>query len=564
MATLGIYGVVSYAVRQRTVEMGTRMALGAVGGDLVTLVVGDGLKLAATGLAFGAIAIVGGVWVLISLLDVQNVGWAPVVFSTAIVAGIAMVASWVPAWRTTLLSPMVAIRDQQASVWQSAQRGLRRAMRSVAQVVNRDEGPATIRTDALAEFVAASRAAGSFADALQTVLGKVCDVLTVESGLLLEKKVDGGYHSAVAVGALASSPLVIAVDGYLIGRLMAYSQPLPFEPGEFEALAAWADASRPERAAEIRRLAGASVRLVVPLRTHNDIIGVLLFGAPSGREHFTAGEKEFLRNCADQFALMLENARLTERVVEQETLRRDLALAAEIQRGLLPTESPVADVAEFAALSIPARSIGGDYHDFIRTGDQIGVAVADVSGKGVAAALIMAVMQASLRIFTAESGEPLPRMVARINRSLFRSTPANKYATFFYAQVDPGSRQLRYVNAGHNPPYLIRGGRPPGDADIQELAAGGTVVGMFPEMAYEESTVDLCPGDVLLAFTDGVTEAHSPESVEFGEDQLKAVLARVAHLPADQICATIAAELKHWIQDAEQYDDLTLVVMKVR
>jgi predicted permease len=564
MATLGIYGVVSYAVRQRTVEMGTRMALGAVGRDLLTLVVGDGLKLAAAGLAVGAIAIVGGVWVLIRLLEVRDIGWAPVMFSTAIVAGIATVASWVPAWRTTLLSPMVAMRDQPASVWQSAQHRLRRAMHSVTQAVTRDEGPATIRTDALAEFVAASRAAGSFADALQMVLSSVCNALTVDSALLLAKNAGDEYRGAVAVGALASSPLVIAADGYLIGRLMAYSQPLPFEAGEFEALAAWADASRPERADEIRRLGDARVRLAVPLRTHRDVIGVLLFAAPSGRDHFTTGEREFLRNCADQFALMLENARLTVRVVEQETLRRDLALAAEIQRGLLPTEPPVADVAEFAALSIPARSIGGDYHDFIQTGDRIGVAVADVSGKGVAAALIMSVMQASLRIFTAESGEPLPRMVARMNRFLFRSTPANKYATFFYAQVDPESRQLRYVNAGHNPPYLIRSAKRPGDADIQELASGGTVVGMFPEMGYEESTVDLCPGDVLLAFTDGVTEAHSPDSVEFGEDKLKAVLGRVAHLPADQICASIAAELKQWIKDAEQYDDLTLVVMKVR
>ena len=193
--------------------------------------------------------------------------------------------------------------------------------------------------------------------------------------------------------------------------------------------------------------------------------------------------------------LMLENARLTDRVVEQESLRRDLALAAEIQKRLLPTEPPVADVAEFAALSIPARSIGGDYHDFIQTGDQIGLAVADVSGKGVAAALIMSVMQTSLRIFEADA-ESLPRLMARINRFLYRSTPANKYATFFYAQVDAQRHQLRYVNAGHNPPYLIRAAHAnPREgvdevADIQELTAGGTVVGMFPDMGYEESSVE--------------------------------------------------------------------------
>ena len=245
----------------------------------------------------------------------------------------------------------------------------------------------------------------------------------------------GGFQRTVAVGAIVPPSLVIAADGYLVGRLAAFSDPLPFERGELDALAAWAAASRPERSDEIRRLANAGVRLAVALRTRNDIVGVLLFGAPDGRDHFSAAEKQFLRACGDQFALMLENARLTDRVVEQESLRRDLALAAEIQKRLLPTEPPVADVAEFAALSIPARSIGGDYHDFIQTGDQIGVAVADVSGKGVAAALIMSVMQTSLRIFEADA-ESLPRLMARINRFLYRSTPANKYATFFYAQVD--------------------------------------------------------------------------------------------------------------------------------
>ena len=559
MATLGTYGVVSYAVRQRTVEMGTRMALGAVGRDLLKLVVGDGVKLAGAGLVLGAFAVGGGVWLLVEQLEVRDVSWPSIAFSTVIIGGVAVVASWIPAWRTTGLSPMVAIRDQQASVWQSAHRGWQRAVHSVSHAMsNRDEGPASIPTTALTEFVAASRSAASFADALQTVLVRVCGTLGVESAVLLERHGDG-FQRMVAVGAIVPPSLAIAADGYLAGRLAAFSEPLPFEPGELEALAAWAAASRPERRDEITRLADVGVRLAVALRTRNDIVGVVLFGAPDGRDQFNSAEKQFLRGCGDQFALMLENARLTDRVVEQESLRRDLALAAEIQKRLLPTEPPIADVAEFAALSIPARSIGGDYHDFIQTGDQIGLAVADVSGKGVAAALIMSVMQASLRIFSADTDESLPHLMARMNRFLFRSTPANKYATFFYAQVDGPRRQLRYVNAGHNPPFLMRGAQVSagvsGDdaADIQELSAGGTVVGMFPEMGYEETTVDLRSGDVLLAFTDGVTEAHSPDEAEFGEERLKAVLASVAHLPADRICAGVAAELKQWIKDAEQY-----------
>ncbi len=191
-----------------------------------------------------------------------------------------------------------------------------------------------------------------------------------------------------------------------------------------------------------------------------------------------------------------------------------------------------------------------------------------MSGKGVAAALIMSVVQASLRIISSEGDVPLPGLVARMNEFVYRSTPSSKYATFFYARLDRQCRQLRYVNAGHNPPYLLRAGRPSGAESalpvIEELSTGGTVVGMFPEMGYEEGSVELGPGDVLLAYTDGVPEAHNPDSEEFGEERLQQLLRATAHLPADEISARISAEMKDWIRDAEQYDDLTFLVMKVR
>ena len=155
-----------------------------------------------------------------------------------------------------------------------------------------------------------------------------------------------------------------------------------------------------------------------------------------------------------------------------------------------------------------------------------------------------------------------------MNEFVYRSTPASKYATFFYAQLDPRRRQLRYVNAGHNAPYLFRTGRQStsGDAssEIEQLSVGGTVVGMFPEMDYEEATIDLYPGDVLLAFADGVPEAHNPENEDFGEERLQQLLRQTAHLSADEIGARLSSRMKDWIRDAEQYDDLTFIVMKVR
>jgi predicted permease len=570
LATLGIYGVVSYAARQRIVEMGTRMALGAVGRDLLMLILGGGLKMALVGMALGGLSLVAGVWLLARFLDVRDVGWFPVLSSTSVVALITVAASYVPAWRASALSPMVAIRDEPGSAWQSVRRGFLRAVQEVRQVVT-NAAPASSSSTLLTEFVAAARAADSFDDALRSALSTLCHRLGVESATLLEKRgADDGraYRQRIAIGSFESVEWVVPDSGFLVSRLAAYPMPLPFERGELESLAAWAATSRQERVEEIRQLAQHDVRMAVPLRTRTEIMGILLIG--SSRDHrYGSAERQVLRSCADQFALMMENARLTDRVVGQEVLRRDLALAAEVQKRLLPSGPPSAAMADFAAISLPARSIGGDYYDFIQVGEQrIGIALADVSGKGVAAALIMSVVQASLRIIASDGDISLPRLAEKMNDFLYRTTPGNKYATFFYAQVDGDRRQLRYVNAGHNPPYLVRArgnaaAAPGQDGQVEELTTGGAVVGMLPGMSYEEATVDLCSGDVLLAYTDGVTEAHSPDNVEFGEDRLKALLRDVAHLSADDIRARISAELKDWIRDAEQYDDLTFVVMKV-
>ena len=572
MATLGVYGVVSYFVRQRTVELGTRMALGAVNRDLVGLVLGGGLKLSLAGVAIGSVALAGGVWLLVRYLEVTNFGWLPFAASTAVVAFVAAAAASVPAWRTTLISPMVAIREQPPSVWRWARQRMQIAVRDIRQAVGADDsGSEVSAADMLTAFVDAARSANSYSGALRAVLASVCQELHVEWAALLERR-DGStpeYRCLVAAGALETAAPVVAANGFLIRRLRAYPLPLPFAPKELDSLAEWAAVHRPERLDEIRALAAAGVRLAVPLRTRSEILGLLLLGERPQRSGFSTHERQVLRVGADQFALMIENARLTDRVVEQETLRRDIALASEVQRRLLPEAPPRAECVEFAAASVPARRIGGDYYDFVELGDgRIGIALADVSGKGVPAALIMSVVQASLRIISSGGDVAPPRLVALINQFVYRSTPASKYATFFYAQLDDRRRELRYVNAGHNPPYLLRAGprstagsAPP---EIEELSAGGTVVGMFPDTEYEEATVELCPGDVLLAFTDGVPEAHNPEDEEFGEERLQQLLRQAAHLPAHEISARLSDEMKDWIRDAEQYDDLTFIVMKVR
>src|SRR5260370_30470189 len=189
------------------------------------------------------------------------------------------------------------------------------------------------------------------------------------------------------------------------------------------------------------------------------------------------------------------------------------------------------------------------------------MALEEVAGKGLPAALIMSVVQASLRVISSERDLTLPQLAAKMNYFLYRSTGPNSYATFFYAQLDQQTRELRYVNAGHNAPYLLRNG---GGRTVEELTTGGTIIGMFPQTRYEEGTLPLHPGDVLIVFTHRVTEALDPTDEEFGEEKVEEVLRAVAALPVEERSARTPHELKNWIQDAVQYDDLTFVLMKVK
>jgi predicted permease len=564
LAALGIYGLTSYSVRQRTTELGTRMALGATGGDLLRLIVGNGLRLSVYGLFAGALAVAGTTVLVMRYLNIRQVDAAPYLFSIAAVVVLAALASFVPGWRASLLSPMVAIRNETDSIWTVA----RRTLEQVRERVIPEEPGISLDSTLLTEFVEASRRADSFAGALDACLENLLAKLSAESALLLEKVSAGEYRCVAAAPQKAPAIFRIPEAGFLLNRLRFYSAPLSFTSADLETSLRWAREQKPQHVPELELLQTSGIRLAAPLRTKHDLIGLLLFGAPAGRKDYLSAEKTLLAACAEQFALTLENARLNERVLEQEKVRRDLALAIEVQKRLLPETSPQVAGGSLDAFTLAARSVGGDYYDFLQVGDhRLGIALADIAGKGIAAALIMAVVQASLRILAAEGNVSLPELAARMNRFLHRSTSAASYATFFYAQLDEQKRQLRYVNAGHNPPYLIRSLKSSdnvdGPARIEELATGGMIIGMFPSANYEESVVDLYPGDILMAFTDGVTEALSPAEEEFGEQRLKELLRRVAHLPIPDITAAISKELRAWIADAPQHDDITFIVLKV-
>lgn len=561
MASLGIYGVMSYSVRERTVEMGTRMALGAARGDLLSLVVGDGFKMAAQGMLIGIPAAFGVTWLLLRVLHLHEVGALPYASSAGLVGSVATFASVFPAWRATLVSPMVAIRSESESLWAVGWRSVRQ-IAEPEHVQNEVSPSASTLSAGLAD---ASRRADSFSEALTIALSDLRESLRTESAMLFERfKANDSVYRCRAASPAASSEATILADGILAGRLNFHSSPLGFASDEMDAVLRWARERKPQHTAEIEYLKEIGLRLAVPLRAKDEVSGILVLGPPLGRNQYSSADKEVMQVYAQQLALMIENARLTERALEHEKIRQDVALATEVQDRLLPQKSIETESITVAAFTLPARGIGGDCYDFLDLADNgVGIALADVAGKGIAAALIMAAVQASLRIIAAESLSTPAQIAAKLNRFLYRSTRSESYATFFYVQFNAKARQLQYVNAGHNPPFFVRSSASsPGV--IEGLEAGGTIVGMFPDSEYQEQRIDIRPGDLLLAFTDGVTDAMNPNQEAFGEERLKTLVRQIAHLPVAQIVSRISQELRAWMRDALQFDDLTFIAAKMK
>ena len=358
MATLGIYGVVSYAVRQDSVELGTRMALGAIDRELVGEVVGRGLKMAAVGVAIGAVGAIASTSFLLRLFDLQRIGVLPFVASAAIVGLVAFAASFVPAWRVTALSPMVAIRNEPGTMWRSARLGLIDTLRGASRAFRAVAEPRVAADDdLLSDFVTAARGADSYARAFQSSLATLAARIGASWILLLERA-DGEYRPLARVPAPADDTMRLPNDGFVYNRLRRYSYALPLTPADLESWIAWARGARPAHLAELQTLQGLGVRLAAGLRARDEILGLLLLGPPLDRDRYSAQERTVLRQCTEQLTLMIENSRLTSRVVEQEKLRRDLALAAEVQRRLLPERPPDRDTAVLAAVSVPGANRG--------------------------------------------------------------------------------------------------------------------------------------------------------------------------------------------------------------
>jgi sigma-B regulation protein RsbU (phosphoserine phosphatase) len=439
----------------------------------------------------------------------------------------------------------------------------------------------------------------------------------------------GGAVEAVEERHAPNPSLVIERDAFIITRLRNLRTPLVLEPEEFETWERAFEGAPPQvrdaRQRESDVLRRINSNLLLQIKIKDQLIGILSVGRRRARHKYSAKDKEMLMSVAGELAFVIENARLIERMVSEEQLRRELQLAAEVQQGLLPGEPPEVEPLELSGFCQPARGIGGDYYDFLPLGnEQLGVAIADVAGKGISAALVMASVQAALRSQTmtqsnapAHSHAELTDIVAGINRLLCRTTGAATYVTFFYAQFNQRTKHLTYVNAGHNPPLLLcaRDGQTrglsepvravpqvagdylrelhangvseemlatessytPQDAQTKirlvdeirkrgwlSLKTGGTVVGLFDPCIYEQETIQLESGDLLVAYTDGVTEALNCAGEEFGEHRLQDAIAKTSHLGAEQVRDLLVREIQDWCDGAPQHDDLTFLIMKVK
>ncbi len=309
-------------------------------------------------------------------------------------------------------------------------------------------------------------------------------------------------------------------------------------------------------------LSGVRSIMAVPLQVGERVLGMLYADSPLEVRPFNRDDLQVLTTIAGVAAIKVENAMLLEQRIENERLHEELQKAREIQLRLLPSHPLQPPGYELSGVSFPSLAVGGDYFDFVATEGVVLLAVGDVSGKGLDAALAMSSLHACVRSqaqATGAAGATLPELMSRVNRYLCDSLPYNKFATLFCAALDPLAHTLTYVNAGHNPPLLVRRG-----GAVDELAATGMPAGLDKAAVYGLETRSLEAGDVLLAYSDGVTDA-SPEGLggePLGGDGLAAMLRPLRHLPARELLDRLDDALVELMAGHEPADDMTLVVAK--
>lgn len=352
------------------------------------------------------------------------------------------------------------------------------------------------------------------------------------------------------VEAVSGDPAPFSAAESLLRDLTGTGQPLPLD----EVLASGRFDLTDEQVNWFRNRSSA---LLMPLCTGEGLLGFVAVGAKLSGEDYSSDELEILSALSGQMSLVVENLELLEERVRNEALERQMDLARTVQKKLLPVSLPVVPGCELAARIKPCLDVAGDYYDaFTFQDDRLLVAVGDVSGKGMGPALIMANLQASMRT-ALQAGLTLDAALGTINRMVFENTPDDMFITLFAACYSPSEGGLSFVNAGHNPPMLLRRS---GETAI--LCDGGLLLGVRAGEKYTTGTVKCAPGDTLLLYTDGVTEAMNHEGEEFGEERLRRILTAGSGLALEDLLARIEHEAAEFQGTDVFSDDFTLLALR--
>lgn len=300
---------------------------------------------------------------------------------------------------------------------------------------------------------------------------------------------------------------------------------------------------------------------VFPIGAGEGAIGIVICGPRLGGLAYTAADLEFGAGLIAQAAVAFENAWRMQEILEQKKLEQELSIAASIQESLFPAKLPPLPGSDMAAKNRQARVVGGDYYDVLPIDPAVPagphlLCVADISGKGLPASLLMANIQATLRA-TLGTRPTLADLAGRVNSLLHASTPSNKYATAFFLTYDPETGECAYVNGGHVDGIVLRA-----DDSVELLPTTGLPVGLFARAAYEEGKVVLRPGDLLLLYSDGVSEANNTAEEEFGIDRMVGVLRAHREEPAAAIVERMVQRIDEFAGAAPQFDDITLMALK--
>lgn len=390
---------------------------------------------------------------------------------------------------------------------------------------------------------------------LETVTGRIAEVLHVPQIAVWLRGSDA-FHLQQALGVSALEPLLLSDSSTTIQTLSTADRPLTLyreNPGE------WFVEAPPEEQRALNRM---NTEILLALPGRDRLMGVMALGPKQSEEPYTPSDLGLLRSVATQTGLALEVGDLAQSLAreaaQRERIHREIEIAREVQERLFPQTIPAIAGIDLAGHCRPAQGVGGDYYDFIELeGNCLGLAIGDVSGKGISAALLMASLRASLRGMTLYGLNDLAELMQKVNRLVYEASAANRYATFFFAVYDIPSRELRYVNAGHNPPVLLRG------AELLRLETGGPVVGLLRSVPYSQGSLTLLPGDVLLSYTDGISEAMTAAEEEWGEERMIAALQTVSRSSASEIVNAVFSAADAFTQGADQHDDMTILVMKL-